>query len=172
MADVNRLLAAFRAELVIAGLVRRPTEAPVGSPPPPPMLNEPDEGPPGPSSTIADAFGRGTYGDADLVLSLMHSSDAPPADGFAQAVGVTRIVDVVYRSANSAALRRAYALDAAIANRLVRPETNYGYGFTIAQGDGPLFLQGAQVFAGMGPISRSRVEGYRHVAKYALTTGR
>lgn len=173
MADVNAILAAFRADLVLAGLARRPIEPANGAPP---MLVEPLEGAAGPSSSdedLEDAFGEGTLGDRELVVTLMHSSDAPPASGYDQAAGRTAIVDVVYRSRTAAALRRAYALDDAIGARLVRPETNYGYGFILAPGTGEaLLLQAAQVFSGIGPVSRSRAEGFRHVAKYAITTSR
>jgi hypothetical protein len=166
MADVNAVLTAFRAELVAAGLVRRPSEPrAVGATPPPPMVNEPPEGPPGPG----DDLGDGLNGDPDLVLSLIGSGEVTPANSYDAAAARTLTLDVRYRSKTASALRRAEALDAAIRARLIRPETNYGYGFILADGTpAALLVQAVTVFGGFGPISRSRAGGYDHVAKYAV----
>lgn len=161
MADVTAILTAFRAELDAAGLVRRPTTDDAR----PPLVVEPLEGPPGPG----DDLGDGLYGDPDLVLSLLHSGELAPTNGYGAATERVYTVDVRYRSKTASALRRAEALDAAIRDRLIRPETNYGYGFVLAEGAaGALFVTMVGVFGGFGPISRSRAAGYDHVAKYAV----
>lgn len=165
MAGVTEVLTAFRAELVAAGLVRRPSEPPAGAPPAPPMVNEPVDGPPGPG----DELGDGLHDDAELVLSLLHSGELTPADNYAAATERIYTLDVRYRSKSAAALRRAEALDAAIRDHLIRPETNYGYGFILAEGlEAALLVTVVGVFGGFGPIGRSRAAGYDHVAKYAV----
>lgn len=161
MADVNGLLAAFRLELVEAGLVRRASE--LG--PAPPMIVEPVDGPPAPG----DDLGDGLHGDPELVVTLMHGGEVSPATSYDAALARTYTLDVRYRSRTAPALRRAEALDAAIRDLLIRPETNYGYGFTLAEGTpAALFVQAAAVFGGFGPVGRSRAAGYDHVAKYAV----
>lgn len=167
MAGVTDVLAAFRAELVAAGLVRRASEPrAAGDAPPPPMIVEPPEGPPGPH----DDLGDGLIGDPDLILSLIGSGEVSPANSYDAAVARTLTLDVRYRSSSAAALRRAEDLDGAIRARLIRPETNYGYGFVLAEGTpAELLVQAAAVFAGFGPVNRSRAAGFDHVAKYAVT---
>lgn len=166
MPGVTDVLTAFRAELITAGLVRRPSAEPIGAPPPPPMIVEPPEGPPGPH----DDLGDGLIGDPDLIVSLIGGGEVTPANSYDAAASRTVTLDVRYRSSSAAALRRAEDLDGAIRARLIRPETNYGYGFTLAEGTpAALLLQAFAVFAGFGPISRSRAAGFDHVAKYAIT---
>lgn len=162
MADVNAVLTAFRAELDAAGLIRRPSTDDAARPP---MLIEPLEGPPGPG----DDLGDGLYSDPELVLSLLHSGELTPANGYGAATERVYTLDVRYRSKTAAALRRAEALDAAIRDRLIRSETNYGYGFVLADATpAALLVTMVGVFGGFGPISRSRAAGYDHVAKYAV----
>jgi hypothetical protein len=162
MADVTAVLTAFRAELDAAGLVRRPSTDDVARPP---LIVEPLEGPPAPG----DDLGDGLYGDPELVLSLLHSGELTPSSGYSAATERVYTVDVRYRSKTAAALRRAEALDTAIRDRLIRPETNYGYGFILAEGTAAaLLVTMVGVFGGFGPISRSRAAGYDHVAKYAV----
>lgn len=161
MPDVTAVLTAFRVELITAGLVRRPSQVATGVPP---MHVEPLEGPPAPGER------EGVENDPDLVLSLMHSGGLSPANNYDAAIDRTVILDVRYRSRTTDALRRAEALDAAIRNRLIRPETNYGYGLTLAAGTpAELWAQAAAVFGAFGPIGRSRAAGYDHVAKYAVS---
>ena len=160
MADVNRILAAFRADLIAAELVRRPSEGPAGRPP---MHVEPIEGPPAPGER------EGGEDHATLVLSLIHAGDLTPADNFDARLGRVAILDVRYRAKTSAALRDAAALDAAIVARMLAPERNYGYGFVLADGtDAALAVQSVGVFGGFSPVSRSKSTGYDHVAKYAV----
>jgi hypothetical protein len=164
---VTEVLTAFRADLVAAGLVRRASDPrAAGATPPPPMVNEPPEGPPGPG----DDLGDGLTGDPELVLSLIGSGEVSPANSYDAAVARTITLDVRYRSRTAAALRRAEALDAAIRARLIRPETNYGYGFTLAEGTpAAILVQAVGIFAGFSPVNRSRAGGYDHRASYAVT---
>lgn len=174
MADVTAILSAFRVELITAGLVRRPSEATADGPPligatpwrRPPMHTEPSEVP-------APGEREGVENDAGLVLSLLHDTDLTPRDNYDAALGRVAILSVRYRSNSSDELRRAVALDAAIVNRLIRPATNYGYGFTLAEATpAALWVQAAGVFAGFGLVSRSRAAGDDHVAKYAVAAAR
>lgn len=171
MADVNAILAAFRADLIAAGLVRRPSEPePVGAPP---MHVEPVEGPPAPGER------EGVEDDPDLVLSLMHSGDLAEGTGYAAAAQRRTVLDVRYRSRTAGALQRAAALDATIRRHFTRPQRNYGYGFLMApdlivdegqptERSGALWVQELGVWGGMGPVGRSRAAGYDHVAKYVV----
>lgn len=163
MADVTAILSAFRVALIDAGLVRRASEAdPVGKPP---MHVEPLEGPPAPGER------EGTENDPELVTSLLHGGDLSEV-GYDAAIQRRAVVDVHYRTVGagvagvspSAALRKAVELDAAIRNLLIRPETNYGYGFDL----GDLRVHQVATWAGFGQVSRSRAAGYHHKASYVV----
>lgn len=160
MADVTAVLSAFRLELVNAGLVRRASTAGAL----PPVLIEPEDGARAPGEAedpVED--------DANLVLSLFHSGTLSPASNYDAALASGYVLDVRYRTrpapGANAALRAANALDKAIGARLIRPATNYGYGFTLG---GTLWVQRVAVYAGLGRISSSRERGHDLVAKWLV----
>lgn len=159
MPDVNAVLAAFRAELVEAGLVRRASEAGAA----PIMVIEPVDGPYGPGELEA-------AGDDGLITTLMHDGDVAPGSNFDAALARTAVLVIRFRSATAADLRNAEALDAAIRTRLIAPSTNYGLGYTLAAATAPLYTQAITVYGGFGPIARSRAQGYDHAARYAVVT--
>jgi hypothetical protein len=167
MADTNAVLTAFRAELITAGLVRRPSEA--GAAGVPPMHIEPVDGPPAPGER------EGIEDDPELVLTLDLSSEVAGARGYETALELVAIVDVHYRTVGagpgknpSAALRRARGLNAAITARLIRPATNYGIGFDL----GGLLVLEVNEFAGYGRVSADRERGYHDLAKYVVKVPR
>jgi len=160
MADVTAILSAFRLELVNAGLVRRASEAGAA----PPMLIEPSGGARAPGEAEA-----AVEDDPNLVLSLFHSGDVTPATNYDAALSRGTVLDLRYRTrpepGANAALRTANALDAAIRNRLIRPATNYGYGFMLG---GTLWCQRAGVWGGLGRVSASRETGHDLVSKFLI----
>lgn len=153
MADVAQVLTAFRAELIAAGLVRRPTDAGAA----PPMVIMPAEGAPAPGEAEGIV-------DTGLILSILHGGNLSEATGYEAAQRRRVVVDVRYRSKINADLRAAMALDVAVINRLIRPATNYGYGFVM----GGLFVHAVGVWAGLGPVSSSKGQGFDEVAKYLV----
>lgn len=157
MTDPTAVLTAFREELIEADLVRRPSAAGAR----PPMHVEPIEGAVGPGDR------EGVEDDAELVVSIFAGGDLAEADGYDAATRRRTTIDVRYRSASSSALRRAFALDAAIRGRLIRPETNYGYGFELGSA-APVWAQAVGVWGGLGPLGRGKGVGFDHVAKYLV----
>lgn len=155
MPDASAVLTAFRAELVEAELVRRPSEAtPAGAPP---MHVEPREGAPAPGER------EGVEDDPGLVLSLFHGGDL--AEDLFDTYRRRTVAEVRYRSATNADLRRAMALDAAVRAHFTGYERQYGTGFTIAGG---LFVLSFGVLGGFGPISRSREAGFVNGSRFVL----
>lgn len=160
MADLTAVLSAFRLELVNAGIVRRASAA--GNVPP--MLIEPSGGARAPGEAedpVED--------DANLVLSLFHSGTLSPASNYDAALARGWVLDVRYRTrpdpGANGALRAANALDEEILNRLVRPATNYGYGFMLG---GELWVQRVGVYGGLSRISSSRERGHDLVSKWLV----
>lgn len=159
MADDSAVLTAFREELIAANLVRRPSEStPAGKRP---MFISPAEG------ARAPGDGEGTELDNVLVVSIFAGGDLSEATGFDAAIQRRTTIDVHYRAATSAGERELMALDAAIRKRLIRPETNYGYGFVMGSA-APVFVQQAGVWGGLGPVSRAPGFGVDYVAKYLI----
>lgn len=159
--DPARVLTAFREELIAAGVARRPsgpgsntTNAPY------PFVIEPREGAPAPGELSDEENDH-----AELVVSLILGGEVAPFDPYDDTVRRRVIVDVRYRSADNAALRKATALDEAIKQRLNRVETNYGVGFVMGT-VATVNVHAAQRWAGFGPISRGRDRAYDHVSKW------
>jgi len=155
--DNAAVLAAFREELIAAGLVRRPSDTGTD----PPAHIEPLGGPPAPGER------EGIEDDAELVVSLIDAGTfaESPFDG---ATRRRMTVDVHTRAASSTALRRAMALEAAIVARLIRPETSYGFGFTLGA-TSAVFCQEATPSGG-GPLGSVRGVGWARVAKWTIET--
>lgn len=160
MADVTAVLSAFRLELVNAGLVRRASTAG----PLPPMLIEPAGGARAPGEAEDPVEDH-----PDLVLSLFHDGDLGAATNFDAAATRRVVLTLRYRTrpepGANAALRAANALDASIRARLIRPATNYGYGYMLG---GVLWAQAVGLFGGLGRISATRETGYDLAAKYVV----
>lgn len=157
MADAAEILTAFREDLIELELVRRPSEAG----PRPPMHVEPVEGAPGPGER------EGIEDDAGLVVSLFNGGELGEGTGYEAAIRRRQVVDVRYRGKDNAAVRRIFALDAAIRASLVTPARNYGYGFELGTA-APVFVHQAAVWGGLGPLGRGRDTGFDFVAKYLL----
>lgn len=157
--DAGAVLTAFREELIAAGLVRRPSAAGAQ----PPAHIEPLEG------AVAPGDRSGVEDDGELVVSLFHSGDLSEATGYDAATRRRTVIDVRYRTPTNAGERRAMALDAGIRGRLIRPETNYGYGFELGTA-GALWVAQAALWGGLGPISRGAGTGLDLVAKYLIET--
>ena len=157
MADASAVLSALRQELVDGALVRPPSVAGILAP----MHIQPVEGPPAPGERKAPED------DPGLVLSIFEGGRY--AEGPFDAVVRARFnIDLRSRAKTNGDLRRAMALEAAIVGRLIRPATNYGYGFTLAAGGtAPLFCQEAAA-AGGGPVSSGRGVGFDRVLKIML----
>jgi hypothetical protein len=160
MADVSEVLTAFRAELVAAAIVRRPSETGTAGGPPPMHLS-PIDGPPAPGQR------EGVENDPDLVLSLLYAGDVAAPSGYDAAQRQRIILDVRIRARDTTARRRGMAVASAITGRLIRPETNYGYGF---------MLGGRRVLEvsaeGGGPVSSSLAAGFDDLAKYRIEVPR
>lgn len=161
MSDVARILAAFREDLIAAGLGRRPSTAgdPEGNPYP--FVIEPRDGAPAPGELSDEDFDH-----AELVVSLFHGGDLAEATGYDAAQRRRATIDVRYRSADNAAMREAMALDAAIRARLFTPARNYGYGFVLGGPESPVWVHQAALWGGLGPLGRGREVAYDQVAKY------
>ena len=161
MPDSTAILTALRDELVTEGLVRRATTAGAQSstPAPPPCHVEPIA-PPAPGER------EGDEDDATLAVSLRLSSTFGelPFDSYRRRV----VIDVVYRSKTTDGLKRARALDAAIAEAIVnRPD--YGQGWVMGSGGSsgsPVFVLSSSIYGGLGPVSRDASQGATDVAKY------
>lgn len=159
MPDVAQVLTAFRAELVAAALVRRPSDPPNGLPP---MVVENVAGAPEPGAPAADAL-EGTAGEG-VVLHLSHSLDITPVTGYAASHSATHVLDLRYRAKTNVDLRAAMALDRAIRGRLFRPETNYGYGFPL----GGLPVIEVSIFGAFGRLGADPAGGFDSLAKYSV----
>lgn len=157
MPTPTQILTAFRADLVAAGLVRRPSEAGVL----PPCHIEPADGAPAPGER------EGIENDAELVVSLFHSGDF--AEDTFDTYRRRAAIDVRYRSIGNTGLIRAAGLDAAIRSRLTSPDRNYGLGFALSDGT---FIYQAVQFGGFGPLERGRTGNgaarFTNGAKYVL----
>jgi hypothetical protein len=159
MPDDSAILSSFRAELLEAGLVRRPADNPAGGLHPAHVERR--------GGTPAPGEGEGNEVDAVLVIGIRASGDVTPANNYAAAQSRELVIDVIYRSAGNAGDRAAMALDAAIRARLIRPETNYGYGFILAPATAPLVVHQAALFGGLGLVSDDAGVVDR-VAKYVI----
>lgn len=159
MPDDSAILTAFRAELLEAGLVRRPGDAG----PLTPMHVERAGGVPAPGE------GEGAEVAANLVAGIRASGELAEVTGYDAAQRRRLVVDVIYRSASSAGSKAAMSLDAGIRSRLFRPATNYGYGFTLAPATpaASLFVFEAAMFGGIGLIGEEAGVIDR-VAKYVI----
>lgn len=157
MADVSQIMGAFRAHLIDAGIVRRPSEPG----PEPPMFVSPIDGAPAPGER------EGVENNAALMLSLLYSSDVAPATAYDAAISGRHVLDVRYRSASAEARRMGMALSAEVTRSLINPSTNYGYGFML----GGLWVLEVNV-AGGGPISSSADRGFDDVVKYLVEAPR
>lgn len=156
MPDNSAILTAFREELIAATLVRRPSDAGAGVP----CHVEPLGGPPAPGER------EGEEDHPTLVVTLLDAGTWGE-DNYSAGGRRRMTVDVHSRAATSAALREAMALEAAIVGRLIRPETNYGYGFTLGTA-AALFCHQATPNGG-GPLGLSvRGVGYGRLAKWVL----
>lgn len=142
MPDDSAILTAFRAELLEAGLVRRPGDAG----PLPPAHVERKGGTPAPGE------GEGAEVGAELVVGIRASGELAEGTGYEAAQRRRLVIDILYRASSSAGARATMALDAAVRARLFRPATNYGYGFTLAPASAPLFVFEAAMFGGLGLI--------------------
>lgn len=166
MADVNRILTAFRDELVAAGIVRKPSVA--GDLPP--MHVEPPGGAPAPGDLSepkkpADDPANVEH-DAELVITVSLSGDLgeAPLDTYRR----RSILDVRYRSRGTAGLQRARQVDDAIRRQIVtRPD--YGLGWTMAAGQpSELEVLSTALWAGLGRIAATEASGYDELAKYMV----
>ena len=162
MAGVTEALTAFRAELVAAELGRIPGVAGAANP----VFIEAGLVAPGDLEDPVED-------DPELILSLMHSGDLGGATGYDVAAHGRHVLDLRYRTGPreraNVGLRMANGLDVAIRKRLFRPETNYGYGFTLGAGQpGALFVQSVGVWGGLSRLSYSEARGYDLVAKYLV----
>lgn len=156
MPDQSAILAAFREELVTANLVRKPSSAGAL----PPLHIEPRGGAPAPGER------EGIEDDANLVLSLFASGELSE-DNFDAVTRRRLVIDVRYRAASSAAERSAMALDAAIRGLLIRPDTNYGFGFELGSAS-LIFVHQAALFGGLGPIERGEGLPFTLGAKWMI----
>lgn len=157
MPDAAAILTAFREDLIALDLVRRPSDAGAR----PPMHVEPKEGAPGPGER------EGIEDDPAVVLSIFNGGELGEGTGYEAALRRRAVVDVRYRAADNAAVRRVFALDAAIRASLVTPARNYGYGFMLGTA-APVFVHQAAIWGGLGPLGRGRDVGFDFVAKYLL----
>lgn len=141
MPDTSAVLTAFRDELRLADLVRRPGDAG----PLPPAFVEPEGGAPAPGDR------EGNEGLGDVAVTLRLGSEAPedPESRYRRRV----TIDVIYRSRKTAGLKKARALDAAIRAAIVdRPDL--GLGFMLGGGLGVgIFVLDTATFAGLSPVS-------------------
>ena len=101
--------------------------------------------------------------DSTLAVSLRLSSELaePPFDVYRRRI----IVDIIYRSKGTGALKRARALDAAIRSALTDGRGDYGLGWTMGS-TAPVLILSSQVFGGLGPVSRDAGQGATDLAKY------
>lgn len=140
MPDSTAVLTAFRDELELADLIRRPSAAG----PLPPMHVEPAKGPPAPGEREAPED------HPSLVVTLRLSTEGSVRAG--AAFIRTIIADVIYRSTGTAGLKAGRALDAAIRARLVQT-AGYGTGITLAEGTPTaMHVLELAVFGGLGPV--------------------
>lgn len=164
MPDGTEVLAALREELIAAALVRRPSEGANATGSPYPLVIEPYDGPPAPGELGDDEVDHN-----ELVVSAFYAGGLGAADGFEASTRKVHSIDLRYRSKGMAALRAAMDLDAAIRARIIRPETNYGYGWVMGTA-APLFVHQATPIGDFAPLSRSRDRGFDHVAKWWIET--
>jgi hypothetical protein len=165
MADVSDTLTALREEIIAAGLGRRPSEPGPDKGPPYPVVIESPEGAQGPGDLSDEE-----HDHEELVVSLRWAGNLTEPTNYDTARQLRVVVDVRYRSKTAAALRAAMGFDAALVARLVRPQTNYGFGFQLGT-DAPVWCQQASVFGG-GRIQSSRPEGFDDVTKIMLEVPR
>lgn len=169
MPDVTQVLSAFREELIAAGIARRAAEPGPAAGAPYPMLIEPAAGAPAPGELSAEDNDH-----TELVLSLFHDGDVAPGTNYDARTRRVTVLNIAYRAAGALGLQKAMAADAAIVTRLIRPETNYGYGFMLGT-DAAVFAHQAGVFAGFGPVARLPGPGgglFHQAAKYLVETAR
>lgn len=166
MADDSAILTAFREELLLAGLVRRPGDAG----PLHPAHVERHGGTPAPGE------GEGNEVDNVLTIGIRSSGELAEANGYDAAQRRRLVIDVLYRPASSAATRALMAIDAGIRARLFRPQTNYGYGFMLGGGTpiagggvtAPLFVHQAALWGGLGKLGAGAGQTDDHIAKYLI----
>lgn len=168
MADAAQVMTALREELIAAGLVRRPTEGANANGQPYPLAIEPPDGPPAPGELKA-TLGDDAVEHTELVVSILAAGGFAPATAFEARSAAKRSFDLRYRTRTAGALRLAMALDIAIRGRLIRPETNYGYGFQMGAA-APVWVHEATPIGELAPLGRSRELGYDHVAKWVIET--
>lgn len=161
MPNVNTILTEFRVALIAAGLVRAASDDSAPMAARPPMVIMPVDGAPAPGED-EDIL------DTGLVLSLIHGGDLSEATGYDAAQRRRSVIDIRYRSKLNADLREAMALDASIVSLLIKPETNYGYGFNL----GGMFVHQAAIWGGFSPIGSSAGQGFDHVAKFLIEVQR
>lgn len=161
MPDSTAVLTALRDELVARGLVRKPSDAGAQSAPPtnglPPCHVEPNA-PPAPGEREAPED------DASLVVTIRLSSELGEE---AFAYRRRMVIDVIYRSLGTGALKRARALDAQIRSALVDGRPDYGLGWTMGT-TSPVDVLQSSVYGGLGPVSRDPAQGATDTAKYAF----
>lgn len=159
MPDSTAVLTALRDELVSRGLVRKATVAGAQSSTgaAPPCHVEPNA-PPAPGER------EGLEDDASLAVTIRLSTELGE-EAFAYRRRI--VIDVIYRSLGTGALKRARALDAAIRSALVDGRPDYGLGWTMGSAAPVLVLQ-SSVYGGLGPVSRDPAQGATDQAKYAF----
>lgn len=138
---VTRALTALRNELEARELIRRPGVAG----PLPPLFVEPAGGPPAPGER------EGSEAGTNLAVTLRLSGEVAPGT----ATGYRRIliVDLVYRSRETAGLKAGRDLDAAIRAGLLDGVT-YGTGVRLDEaGPADTVILELSVFAGLSPVS-------------------
>lgn len=157
------VLTALRETLEDEGLVRRastpgPQSAPADGDPanPPPCHVEP-VAPPAPGEREAPED------DKTLVVTLRSSPGFGESnfDSYRRRV----VVDILYRSKGTGALKRAHALDAAIADLVGSGRADYGFGWTLGTTH-PVFVLSSQRYTDIGPVSRDAGQGSTELAKY------
>ncbi len=160
------VLNALRDEMVNAGLVRRASVAGPQSAPkqpdkpdadPPPCHVEPDA-PPAPGEREAPED------DATLVVTLRASPGfgEQPFDSYRRRV----IVDIIFRSKGTGALKRANALNEAIDNLIAGGRPDFGFGWTMGEPDHPVLVLSSQRYTDIGPVSRDAGQGSTEQAKF------
>lgn len=160
--NASQVLTAFRNLLVDEGLVRRASVAGDQSAPDPP--GKPSKSPPPvhvePIAPPAPGEREAPEDDATLVVTLRNSPGFGESnfDSYRRRV----VVDVVYRSKGTGALKRAHELDAAIADLVASGRPDYGLGW---QMDG-VWILSSQRYTDIGPVSRDPSQGSTELAKY------
>lgn len=160
--NATDVLTAFRDHLVAQSLVRRASvsgaQSATGAPPP--CHIEPTDGaPPAPGERET------TENDATLVVTLRHS--ITPGESNFDSYRRRVVIDVIYRSKGTGALKRAYDLDESIDRLIGSGRPDYGLGWQMGSGS-PVWVLSSQRMAGIGPVSRDQGQGSWEQAKYVF----